>query len=161
MLRRMGTWEHWAKIVQIQCFWSTLTKTIFFRSKPSFFRSKSTKTSLFGQNRPKPVFSRSKLTKTSFFGQNPVFPVKIDENKFCSQNRLKQVFPVKTKFFRPKSIKNQFSWSKSIKTSFVAQTPVLHLYRTKLIFFGPNRPKPVFLAKINQNQISRQKSTET
>ena len=123
------------KIDQNHCFRSN---PVFFLPEStmdhnSFFRSKSTKTTLLGQNRPHPLFSvqkpgvSAKVNQTQFFGRNrPKTLFFLGQNPVFSQNQPDPFF------FRPKS--------------------------TKTSLFGR---KPVFLAKIDQNQVVQSKSTKT
>ena len=150
------------------------------------FRSKSSETSFFGQNQPNPPFlakidqdhlfrsttsfSSQNWLKPLFFGQNrpkPVFPAKSDWKQFF---RSKPVFPVKISqnhYFRPKSTKTSFfsqisGQNRPKSTSFSGQKSTeTSFFWLETSFSGQNRPKPLLLAKFDQNKFLRPKLTKT
>ena len=108
----------------------------------------STVTTFSGQNGPKPVLSvkinqnplfRSTTGVSSQNRPEPLFSAKIDQNQFCS---------VKPQFSRPKSTETIFILAKIGRN---------HFFRSNPSFSGQNRRKPVFSAKIDQNQWQLEK----
>ena len=137
-----------------------------FRSKPHFFQSKLTKTTILAKINQTHFFW-SQLTKTTFSRQNrpkPPFSAKFDQNDFF-WSETRSSAQIDQEFFRSKSTKTNFSGQKPVFSVKIDQNTFLRSKLTKPgffcqkpVFFSQSQRKPLFVV---QNQFCRPKPTKT
>ena len=116
----------------------------------------STVTTFSGQNRPKPVFP-VKIDQTRYYSQNPDFPVKIDQNHFFRLKLTKANLFGEHPVFPAKIDKDQLSGCPA-KTTFSVKTQFFQPKSTEPRPFGQNRPNPFFWSKLGFFQSKSRKA---